>query len=112
MKSDGRAIRPFCYVSDATRGFFTALLLGGDGQAYNVANPAAEVSVLELAETLVAAFPERSLNVVRKDREPGGPYLESPIPRSGLDVSRLKGLGWVPSTSIVDGFRRTVRSFE
>jgi len=112
MKSNGRAVRPFCYISDATRGFFTALLLGTDGQPYNVANPAAEVSVRELAETLVAGFPERALKVVRTDRDPGDPYLESPAPRSGLDVSRLKRLGWVPSTSIVDGFQRTVRSFE
>ena len=39
MKSDGSAIRPFCYLADATSGFFTVLLKGNSGEAYNVGNP-------------------------------------------------------------------------
>jgi nucleoside-diphosphate-sugar epimerase len=39
LHSDGAARRCFCYLADATAAFFTVLLKGGDGQAYNVANP-------------------------------------------------------------------------
>lgn len=111
MKSEGRAIRPFCYLADATRGFFTALLAGADGQAYNVGNPAAEVSILSLAETLVGLFPEKRLAVVRKEREPGTEYLESPIPRNCPRIDKLGALGWRPEVGIAEGFGRTVRSF-
>jgi UDP-glucuronate decarboxylase len=112
MKSSGQVVRSFCYVADATRGIFTALLLGEPGRPYNVANPDAASSVLELAETLVASFPERGLRVVRATREPGDPYLESPQPSLVADTSRLAALGWKPEIGIADGFRRTVRSFE
>jgi nucleoside-diphosphate-sugar epimerase len=112
MKSSGQVVRSFCYVADATRGIFTALLLGESGRPYNVANPDAASSVLELAETLVASFPQRGLRVVRATREPGDPYLESPQTSLVADTSRLAALGWKPEIGIAEGFRRTVRSFE
>ncbi|MEO6629860.1 MAG: NAD-dependent epimerase/dehydratase family protein, partial [Aquihabitans sp.] len=111
VKSDGLAVRPFCYVGDATRAFFTALLLGANGAPYNVANPAAEMSVAELAETLVAAFPERTLKVVRQARHPDDSYLETTLARASLDISKLQKLGWEPGIGIAEGFRRTARSF-
>ena len=36
LTSDGSARRPFCYLSDATIAYFTVLLRGADGEAYNV----------------------------------------------------------------------------
>lgn len=112
MKSSGQVVRSFGYVADATRGIFTALLLGEPGRPYNVANPDAASSVLDLAETLVASFPERGLRVVRATREPGDPYLENPQTSLVADTSRLAALGWKPEIGIAEGFRRTVRSFE
>ena len=112
LLSDGRARRAFCYSADAVAGFFTALLLGAKGEAYNVGNPDAETSILELANTLVAAFPERSLRLEHAARPTGSTYLESPISRNSPNVDRLKALGWGPRTGIVDGFRRTVTAFE
>ena len=70
MKSDGRAQRAFCYLADATVGFFTVLLRGEAGAAYNVGNPDAEVSILELARTLANLFPERGVRVVEAGRRP------------------------------------------
>jgi nucleoside-diphosphate-sugar epimerase len=42
LKSHGEAKRAFCYVADATAGFFVALPLGRNGEAYNVAESAEE----------------------------------------------------------------------
>jgi UDP-glucuronate decarboxylase len=112
MKSDGAAKRAFCYLADATAGLFTVLLRGEAAQPYNVGNQEAEVSVLELANILVDLFPERGLRVVRESRLAGGAYLESPIPRNVPDTTRLRALGWAPTTSIRAGFSRTVRSYE
>jgi dTDP-glucose 4,6-dehydratase len=64
MKSDGSARRAFCYVTDAIIGFFTVLLKGEIATPYNVANPAAELSVRNLADLLVSLFPEKCLRVM------------------------------------------------
>ena len=111
MKSDGRATRAFCYLADATAGFFTVLLKGENGQAYNVGNDRAEVSILDLAQRLVTLFPEKRLQVVQQPVPTDG-YLQSKISRGCPEISKVKALGWAPSTTIEDGFRRTVLSFD
>lgn len=110
LKSDGSAIRAFCYLADATLGFFTVLLRGAAGQAYNIGSPE-EISILDLARLLVASFPAKGLSVVRDAgvRPPG--YLQSPIARNCPDITKARGLGWAPITSVQAGFIRTVRSF-
>jgi nucleoside-diphosphate-sugar epimerase len=112
IKSDGSAIRPFCYLADATIGFFTVLLKGEAGQAYNIGNPNAEISILELAEMLVTLFPEKHLRVIRQpiSSEASG-YLPSPIVRNCPEITKVQKLGWQALTSVSAGFKRTIRSF-
>lgn len=112
LKSDGRAIRPFCYLADATVGFFTILLRGVTGQAYNIGNPNTEISIRELAQTLVGLFPERGLQVVFAQPALAEGYLPSPIQRNSPDISKANRLGWYPETAVATGFTRTIRSFE
>jgi len=115
LKSDGLAQRPFCYVADASIGFLTVLLKGAPAQAYNVANPAAEVSMRELAHTLAGLMPERRVGV-RLDAAHGQPatgaaYLQSPVQRACPSIDKVARLGWQPTVSIADGFRRTIESY-
>lgn len=110
MKSDGRATRAFCYLADATAGFFTVLLRGESGQAYNVGNDRGEASILDLAQRLVALFPEKGLRVVRQPVPTEG-YMQSKITRGCPEISKARALGWSPETTIEEGFRRTVLSF-
>ena len=111
LKSDGSARRPFLYLVDATVGFFTVLLRGAVAHAYNVANEEGDISVRELAELLVGLFPERKLKVkfVTGATQPG--YIASKIQGGVPDTTKLRQLGWEPTTSIEEGFRRTVMSF-
>jgi len=111
LLSDGSARRAFCYLADATVGFFTVLLKGKSGQAYNIGNDKGETSMRELAEILTGLFPERGLHVVQ--RQTGIPvgYLQSAVHRTCPEIAKARSLGWEPTTSVPDGFRRTVRSF-
>lgn len=111
MKSDGSTRRPFCYLADATAAFFTVLLRGEAGEAYNVGSDV-ETSVLELAEMLTRLFPERNSRVVRQERSSGDPYIPSVVAGGHFDLSRVRALGWEPTTGIEEGFRRTVLSYE
>ena len=111
LKSAGTATRSFCYLADAVLGFFTVLLRGDVGRAYNVGDPAGEISIRDLAELLVGLFPERGLRVVCEAGPRGNDYLVSAVNRSCPDIGRLRQLGWQPTTTLAEGFLRAVQSY-
>lgn len=99
LKSDGRARRTFCYLSDATIAYFTILLKGTVGGAYNVGG--FETNIRELAEILASEY---NLKVITGTESSG-------YSRVCPDITKVGKLGWIPKVWILDGFRRTVRSF-
>lgn len=111
MKSEGTARRAFCYAADAVAGFWTVLLNGTHGEAYNVGNPAGEISIGELAEMLVRLYPEKKLSVLLTARENDSAYLVSPIVRNCPDITKVEKLGWLPRTSVREGFKKTIESY-
>lgn len=111
LKSDGLAQRPFCYVADATIGFLTVLLQGAIANAYNIANPATEISMRDLAYTVAGLFPERAVGVRFDIPVATDAYLKSPIARSCPSIDKVRALGWTPTTGIAEGFRRTIQSY-
>ena len=111
MRSEGSASRAFCYLADAVEGFFTILLKGTPGTAYNVGNEQAELKIRDLAELLAGLDPALGLKV-RRENQSDGTYLLSPIQRGCPDVTRLRNLGWAPRTGPEEGFRRTIESFK
>jgi len=111
LYSDGCAIRNFCYIADATLGFFTVLLTGENGQAYNVATDH-EISIKDLALHLVDdVFPERNLKVIMK-YDSSKDYLRTEFSRTTVDISKMRDLGWTLSFPIDEGFKRVVHSFD
>lgn len=116
LKSSGEATRSFCYLSDAVRGFFTVLLRGEPGVAYNVSDDGGEISIKALAQLVASLYPELCLKVVLADQNLPGDghpkgYLQSTITRQHADVSQLRALGWIPQISIPNGFKRTIESY-
>lgn len=109
LSSNGEASRCFCYVADATRGFFTVLLRGGDGEAYNVANPSGECSIVELANRLAAIYRHEGVTV--QTAPTMGKVATQPAVRVVPNIAKLEALGWMPEWSIEDGFQRTVNSY-
>jgi UDP-glucuronate decarboxylase len=110
LQSDGSARRSFCYLADATLGFFTALFRGQNGTAYNIANPGAECSIAELADRLSVEFQSEAITVERRAR-PDPNYFVSPIRSTVPNIDKARALGWQPTHSIEQGFRRTVESY-
>lgn len=111
MTSDGSAIRPFCYLSDAIAGFFTVMLKGKNGEAYNVGNQYEEISIMQLAQTLVDLFPEKGLRVISRPDTENVTYMKSNIPRNCPEISKIKSLGWDPHITVLEGFKRTILSY-
>ena len=111
LNSNGSARRNFCYLADATIGFFLVLLNGKNGNAYNIGNPTEDYSILELANIVVNIKPELNLKVQFGEEVSGNNYLKSPIKGGILDITKIMGIGWAPRTSAKEGFKRTIESY-
>lgn len=112
MKSDGSAERTFCYIVDATIAFFTIMLKGENGEAYNVVNKNATVSIKELGEIVASLSYSKGSRVITELRKNDDTYLENKHKRhSTMSTSKLEALGWCCNYSITQGFARTIKSF-
>ena len=109
LKSDGQARRPFCYLADTVIGLFTILFNGQAGQAYNF-GAEMETPIELLAYKL--AFMFDGIAVKREIRPKDDSYVPSANMGGHLDISKIRALGWAPTTDIEEGFRRTVKSYE
>ncbi len=109
LNSDGSAKRAFCYLADATIGFFTVLLKGEVGEAYNVAG-AEEISILELARLLVGLFPEKNIDISYQENTNKG-YLKTAVTSYVPNSNKLKALGWQQKYPIKEGFRRMITNY-
>ena len=110
LTSDGLARRAFCYISDATLAFLRVLLQGSPGEAYNIANPSAEISIRDLAYKLSTLYPERHVGVHFSSNQNNQLVNEHPIMKSLPSISKISELGWQPSVGLDEGFLRTIES--
>jgi dTDP-glucose 4,6-dehydratase len=98
---DGSQTRSFCYVDDLIRGFI--LLTNSDvHHPVNLGNPN-EMTLLELAETVIQATESRS-EIVFEALPVDDPQVRQP------DIARAKQLlNWEPEVGLADGLRRTIK---
>lgn len=112
LNSNGKAKRPFCYISDAILGLLTILTSGSSGNAYNLGNPDGNISILDLAIMLSRLVDTNQVEVIRNhgDNDNGG-YLKSPIMQQDISIDKLRKLGWKPYITLQEGFRRMIMSY-
>jgi nucleoside-diphosphate-sugar epimerase len=109
LHTDGGSRGNFCYTADAVRGLLLLLLKGEPGQAYNVANSAASVTIREMAEIVANDVCAGRIGV----RAQKPPDLEkrgyAPDVARRLSSEKLERLGWTPRFGLADMYRRTIR---
>jgi dTDP-glucose 4,6-dehydratase len=97
---DGSQTRSFCYVDDLIRG----LKLLAESEVHlpvNVGNPK-EMTLLELAETVIEATESRS-EIIFEALPVDDPQVRQP------DITRAKQLlNWEPQVDLAEGLRRTI----
>jgi UDP-glucuronate decarboxylase len=103
---EGTQTRSFCYVDDLVDGFVRlmespAAVTG----PINLGNPV-EVTIREIAETVIRMTGSRSKLVNR-------PLPEDDPKQRRPDIAKARDvLGWAPSVALEDGLARTIRYFE
>lgn len=111
LKSKGEALRAFSYINDTIRGLFLIMTKGMPAEAYNLANETEEISIRQLAETIVSSVSGKALQVEYQIPE-GQSAAYCNYKRVKLDTQKLENLGWKPSVSLKEGIMRTIKSFE
>ena len=109
MKSTGEALRTYTYIRDVVAGIFFVLLEAED-VAYNVADEEAKITIKGLAELLVGLYPERKLKLEMKIEE--NQKGVAPFKLGTINSEKIRALGWKPTITIEEGFRRTVEYIE
>ena len=105
LKSAGTQYYSYTYVADAVSGLLTVLLLGEDGEAYNIADAASDITLRNLA-ALIAENAGRKVIFEIPDAMEAQGY--SKATKARLDGSKLKALGWQPAFDIRGGIKRTM----
>ncbi len=96
---DGSQTRSLCYVDDLVRGL-VLLAESREHLPVNIGNPEHEVTMLELAETIVRVTGSTS-QIVFEALPVDDPQLRRP------DITRARqALGWEPEIDLVEGLRR------
>ena len=111
MKSEGKPVRTYTYISDAVAALFYILLKAPD-MAYNISSPESTVSIRQLAETLVETFADRNIKLVIDIPKSTGNTGAAPFTLGVLNSDKLQALGWKPEYSLSEGFKRTVEYLE
>ena len=97
---DGKQTRQFCYISDAVNAL--TLIADKGSSAYNVAG-AERVSISELAGMMVSRMaPKAKISYTGKSW-PGD------IKNLVADISKLKGIGFEPKTSLIKGIDHLIK---
>ena len=111
MLSDGSPTRTFCYVADAIIGYFKVLLLGKNGESYNIGLDKPEISVRQLAEEVIKVarqlfdYKGKLIFKISEDRE----YLtDNPNRRCPIIDKAREQLGYNPSIQLEEGLKRSL----
>ncbi len=111
MLSDGTPTRTFCYVADAVTGYYKTLVRGRPGEAYNIGTDAQEVSMSELAESVVEIASRRfgyAGSVVHRASEESDYLVDNPNRRSPVITKARTELGYDPIVGFQEGLERSM----
>ena len=100
----GEQTRSFCYVSDLVEGI-VRLLKTDFSEPVNLGNPD-EITVMQLAEEIIALVADTKSKIVYEDLPQDDPKRRKP------DITRAQTLlGWEPMVDRQEGLKRTLEYF-
>lgn len=105
LKSEGTQLYSYAYVADAASAIIKLMLEGENGQAYNVASDASDLTLRELAEQIADYVGK---NVVYELPDKAESTGWSKATKALLDCEKLKGTGWKSLYGMKDGIIRTI----
>lgn len=106
LKSAGNQFFSYSYVADAVTGILYCLTKGQCGQAYNIADPASDITLRDLAQLIANNTGTKVVFQIPDAVESAG---FSKATKAILDSSKLRALGWRPQWDIHAGIFQTIQ---
>ena len=92
LKSVGDQFYSYSYVADAVSGLLTVLLKGDCGEAYNVADPASDITLKDLAQMIAGKAGTKVAFALPDEKEAGRLFQSHPC-GDGREQAKGPGLG-------------------
>jgi len=105
LKSKGEQYFSYTYAADAVAGLLTVLLLGKNGEAYNISDEASDIKLKDLA-ALIAGYCGKKVVFDIPDAAESAGY--SKATKARLDSAKINALGWKAHYNIETGIGRTI----
>lgn len=105
LKSEGNQKYSYSFVTDAVAGILYVMLLGQQGEVYNVADEASDITLRDLAEMLAEIAEAKVIFELPDETERRG---YSTATKAMLDASKLQSLGWKAQVHMEEGLRCVV----
>ncbi len=111
MLSDGAPTRTFCYIADAIVGYYKILLVGQNGESYNIGIDTPEISMRELAERVIALGETLwgyNGKLVLGESDDKDYLTDNPNRRCPIIDKAREHLNYEPGIGIDDGLQRAL----
>lgn len=108
LHTKGESAKPYCYTTDCIEAVLYILMLGIDGETYNVANQETYISIRDMASFLCKNFNPSCKVVIEEHPELG----YAPVTKLHLSTEKLMKLGWKPRFDLREMFRRLIEDMK
>ncbi|MCL2051430.1 MAG: NAD(P)-dependent oxidoreductase [Lachnospiraceae bacterium] len=112
LHTEGKSRGNYCYTADALRGLLLILLKGNKGEAYNVANKSASVTIREMAEMIKKDICDDKIKVAVKIPEDIKKCGYAPDSGYTLNTDKLKKLGWNAKYGLREMYQRLLLDWQ
>jgi len=109
IKSNGKALRSFIDINDVISALLFIILKGSNGEAYNIGNPANEISIKGFAELLKSLSNKEDLII---DIQNQLDEFATKNQRYNVCINKLKTLGWYPKVSLNSSINKVLHQYE
>jgi UDP-glucuronate decarboxylase len=111
LHTDGTGVTNVCYLADAVRALLLLATDGAAGEAYNIANPQASMTIRQMAELVAREVAGGTIKVVSRTPEDIASHGYAPPSSYRLATDKIAALGWRPRYGMADMYRRMLASW-